>query len=148
MQITRRTALAFLAAFAATPARADTPPVFSRRGAAIRGYDPIAYFDLGRPERGSRDHEAVWNGATWRFMSAENRDRFLADPEAFAPQYGGYCAWAVSNNYTASIDPDAWTIHEGRLFLNYSLRVRDRWSGDIPGNVAKGDANWPDVLTR
>jgi YHS domain-containing protein len=112
-------------------------------GVAIEGTDPVAYFTESRPVEGSSDFEHEWMGASWRFVSAENRDRFAADPEKYAPQYGGYCAWAVSQGYTAKIDPEAWTIVDDKLYLNYSKDVRTQWSGDIPGNVAKGDANWP-----
>ena len=86
--------------------------------------------------------------ATWRFASAENRDLFIANPVQYSPQYGGFCAWAVSRGYTADIDPEAWTIHEERLYLNYNSKFRKRWSKDIPGNVKKGDANWPGVLDK
>ena len=146
MLLTRRFILAAAMATAAVPAFAMDPPVYSRWGLAIRGYDPVAYFEGNGPVKGDSDFEAEWNGATWRFASAENRDKFISDPETWAPQYGGYCAWAVSNNYTASTDPDAWSLYDGKLYLNYSLGVRDTWSRDIPGNVAKGDANWPGVL--
>ncbi|MCE3248337.1 MAG: hypothetical protein K0R41_2162 [Geminicoccaceae bacterium] len=114
-------------------------------GVAIEGTDPVAYFDEGEPVAGSSDFEHEWMGATWRFASAENRDRFAADPETYAPQYGGYCAWAVSQGYTAKIDPAAWRIVDGKLYLNYSKDVQTQWAGDIPGNIAKGDANWPQI---
>ena len=146
MNISRRGFLAAALATTAAPAFAMNPPVFTRRGLAIRGYDPVAYFLEEGPVKGDRDFETEWNGATWRFASAENLELFVNDPVSYAPQYGGYCAWAVTNGYTASTDPDAWTIHDGKLYLNYSLGVRDTWSRDIPGNIAKGDANWPDVL--
>ncbi len=146
MLMTRRGFVGAALMVPALPALAAEPPVFSRRGLAIRGYDPVAYFDEAKPVKGKRSIEAEWNGATWRFASTGNRDRFNADPQAYAPQYGGYCAWAVSNNYTASTDPDAWTIHDGRLYLNYSLGVQRTWSQDVPGNIARGDANWPGVL--
>ena len=124
-------------------------PVFSTYlGGAIRGYDPVAYFTEGRPVKGRKAHRAEWMGATWSFASAENRKRFEADPEKYAPRYGGYCAWAVSRGYTASIDPDAWSIVDGALYLNYSLGVRSQWSQDAPGNIAKADANWPKLLER
>ncbi len=113
---------------------------------AVGGYDTVAYFRDGRPVEGSRDFTHDWNGATWRFASAANRDAFQADPETYAPQYGGYCAWAVSQGYTASADPEAWHIHEGKLYLNYSKGVQRQWQQDVPGNIAKGDANWPRVL--
>jgi YHS domain-containing protein len=114
-------------------------------GVAIEGTDPVAYFDEGKPVAGSSEFEHEWMGATWRFASAENRDRFAADPEKYAPQYGGYCAWAVSQGYTAKIDPAAWKIVDGKLYLNYSKDVQTQWSVDVPGNIAKGDANWPKI---
>jgi YHS domain-containing protein len=112
-------------------------------GVAIEGADPVAYFTEGKAVEGSSDFAHEWMGATWRFVSAANRDRFAAEPEKYAPQYGGYCAWAVSQGYTAKIDPEAWTIVDDRLYLNYSKEVRTQWSADVPGNIAKGDANWP-----
>ena len=101
---------------------------------------------LGKPVEGSKAYSFEWNGATWRFASAAHRDLFAQAPEKYAPQYGGYCAWAVSQGYTADIDPEAWKIEDGRLFLNYSLEVQKKWAADLPGNVAKGDANWPKLL--
>ena len=118
-------------------------PVFNSGGLAIRGYDPVAYFAEGRPAKGSPDFTYRFAGAEWRFASAANRDAFAADPGRYAPQYGGYCAWAVSQGYTAAIDPDAWRIEDGKLYLNYSRSVQRRWERDIPGNVAKADKNWP-----
>lgn len=115
-------------------------------GVAIDGWDPVAYFTDGKPVEGSKEFVHEWNGATWRFASAAHRDLFAQAPEKYAPQYGGYCAWAVSQGYTADIDPEAWRIEGGRLFLNYSLDVQKKWAADIPGNVAKGDANWPKLL--
>ena len=113
---------------------------------AIDGWDPVAYFTDGKPVEGSKAYSFEWNGATWRFASAAHRDLFAQAPEKYAPQYGGYCAWAVSQGYTADIDPEAWKIEDGRLFLNYSLEVQKKWAADLPGNVAKGDANWPKLL--
>lgn len=138
---------AALALIAAAPAMAKEPVYQSFiGGVAINGYDPVAYFEDGAPVEGSSSFEHEWNGATWRFANAENRDRFAAEPEAFAPQYGGYCAWAVSQGYTASTDPAAWKIVGGKLYLNYSADVQKRWQADETGNIAKADANWPRVL--
>jgi YHS domain-containing protein len=114
-------------------------------GVAIEGTDPVAYFEEGKPVAGSSDFEHEWMGATWRFASAANRDQFAADPEKYAPQYGGYCAWAVAQGSTAKIDPAAWKIVDGKLYLNYSKGVQAQWVGDIPGNIAKADANWPKI---
>lgn len=120
-------------------------PVFTKRGLAIRGYDPVAYFTDGKPVKGKAEFTSEHEGAVWRFASAANRDAFAADPLRYAPQYGGYCAWAVSEGYTASIDPDAWKIVDDKLYLNYSKSVQRRWERDIPGRIAKADANWPQI---
>jgi YHS domain-containing protein len=143
--VSRRVLLAGLAAalVAGTPPAMALDPVFSRGGKAIRGYDPVAYFTEGRPVQGKAEHSAEWMGAEWRFASAANRDLFVAQPEHYAPQYGGYCAWAVSEGYTASIDPYAWRIVDGKLYLNFSKSVQKRWEQDIPGNIARADRNWP-----
>jgi YHS domain-containing protein len=115
---------------------------------AVSGYDPVAYFTDGRPVEGDARYAYDWQGATWRFANAENLERFKAEPARYAPQYGGYCAWAVSQGYTASVDPQAWKIVGDKLYLNYSLDVQRQWQGDIPGNIAMADANWPVVLGK
>ncbi len=147
--ITRRSTLGLLAAaplaLTARQATAMTDPVFSE-GAAIRGADPVAYFTLGVGLIGDSDISADWNGATWHFVTEDHRAAFVADPEAYAPQYGGYCAFAMSRGYIAPTVPEAWTIHEGKLYLNFSLDVRSRWQNDIPGNIAAADDHWPEVL--
>ena len=128
------------------PAYAMKPKVFVHDGLAIRGIDPVAYFTAGAPTAGDAAHQSEWMGATWQFASAENKEIFEGNPEAYAPKYGGYCAYAVSKGATATTDPEAWTIYEDRLYLNFSTNVRQIWSEDIPGNVEKADANWPGVL--
>jgi YHS domain-containing protein len=141
--------LFLVAAFAFSGvAAAQKPEVFSDSGAAIRGYDPVAYFTSGKPVKGSKEFTTRWRGATWHFASAENRDRFAAAPEKYAPQYGGYCAYGVSQGYTVSIDPAAWTVVDGKLYLNYSTSVRRTWEKDIPGYIRKADVNWPRALER
>lgn len=130
-------------------ALADKLPVFTGGGDfAIRGYDTVAYHLEGKPVKGVNEFTAHWNDTNWRFVSAENRDMFLSDPERWAPAYGGYCAWAVANNYTAKTEPDAWSIVNERLFLNFNKSVRRTWGEDIPGNIKRGDANWPAVLSK
>ncbi len=127
---------------------AAEPPVFAGlvEGVAVGGYDPVAYFTQGKPVKGSKDVTASYEGATWRFASAEDRAAFQAEPAKYAPQYGGYCAYAVSQGHTAKAEPDAWTIHDGKLYLNYDRNVQAKWEKDIPGYIAKADANWPGVL--
>ena len=110
------------------------------------GYDVVAYFKAGRPLAGIGQFSSEYKGATWRFSSKENLDAFKASPASFAPQYGGYCAWAVAQNYTASGDPLVWKIVGGKLYLNYDLSVQAKWEKDIPGFISKADRNWPSVL--
>jgi YHS domain-containing protein len=131
-------------------ARAAQDPIYtgSLRDLAVSGYDPVAYFEEGRPVEGNDELSFEWQGATWRFASQDHLDRFAADPASYAPQFGGYCAWAVSQGYTASADPQAWKIVDGKLYLNYSLDVQKTWEQDVPGNIAKGEANWPAVLEK
>ncbi len=132
------------ACWLATVAAAGVAPVNTTLfGVAIKGYDPVAYFTSGGPAEGSKEFEFVWQNAKWRFSSAANRDAFKAAPEKYAPQYGGYCAWAVSQGNTANIDPAAWKIVDGKLYLNYSADVQKKWQADIPGFIQRADANWP-----
>ncbi|MEL6531865.1 MAG: YHS domain-containing (seleno)protein [Pseudomonadota bacterium] len=148
--LTRRATLGLFAAAPlitlAAPARAAEPPVFSRRGRAIRGADPVAFFTEGAPVDGSRQITHEWNGATWRFASEDNRALFVADPERYAPQFGGYCAFAAARGYVATSVPEAWSIVDDKLYLNFSLAVRDSWTAELPTIIAEGEANWPAIL--
>ncbi len=137
--------LIFLVSLAAGCTTLKTP-VFATEDGAIRGYDPVAYHVAGAPTKGSADHSSVYNGETWYFASVDNKSLFDADPERYAPAYGGYCAYGMSKNYVVSTDPDAWHIEDGQLYLNYSLGVRKTWLKDIPGNVEKADANWAEKI--
>ena len=130
----------------ATPALASEPPVFQRRGRAIGGTDPVAYFTQGAPVDGSRAITHDWMGATWRFASEDHRAMFVADPVRYAPQFGGYCAFAASRGYVAGTRPDAWSIEGGRLYLNANRRVRTQWLAELPDIIAQGEANWPGIL--
>ena len=114
-------------------------------GVAIEGYDPVAYFTMGRPVKGSDEFAHKWLGATWHFVSAEHRNLFTPDPAKYAPQYGGYCSSAVSMGYIGVVDPKAWRIVDGKLYLIYSKASLARWEQDIPGKIAKADANWPSI---
>jgi YHS domain-containing protein len=125
---------------------AGEAPVFATEDGAIRGYDPVAYFTMGEPTRGSDKFTASWQGATFKFASAANLELFKAEPTAYAPQYGGYCAYAVAKGATAGTVPEAWTIVEGKLYLNYSVSVQRRWRKDVPGHIREADRNWPAVL--
>ena len=152
MMIARRwmsvlSAIVFAAAAIATAATKPSVNV-SRGQLALRGHDAVAYRTEGRPVAGIAEFEHRWNGAVWRFATAANRDAFAKDPARYAPEFGGYCAYAVSRGYTADADPAAWRVVDGRLYLNYSKRVQAQWEQDIQGNIAKGRANWPAVLDK
>jgi hypothetical protein len=152
-ELRRRCALALLLALPAAallrPRRAEAVArVFAENGVAVRGTDVVAYFTEGRPVAGSPAFTHAWLGVTWRFATAANRDAFAADPERYAPAYGGFCAWAVAQGYTAPVDPRAWRIVDGRLYLNYDASVQRTWERDIGGNIRKADANWPRIASR
>ncbi|MDA1097512.1 MAG: YHS domain-containing (seleno)protein [Proteobacteria bacterium] len=141
------TALALaLTLFAVAPAGAAAAIYSNWLDRAIGGYDPVAYFTDGKAVEGTGDFTATWMGANWRFATAANRDLFVAAPEKYAPKYGGYCAYAVAQNSTAKIDPTAWAIVDGKLYLNYSHDVQKTWSADRDAYIAAADKNWPDVL--
>jgi hypothetical protein len=131
-----------------TSVSAGVDPLYKFSGTlALRGYDPVAYFTEGKAVEGSDQFAHEWKGAIWRFTSAANRDTFASGPEKYAPQYGGYCSWAVSHGYTAKGDPEAWKIVDDKLYLNYSQDVKAKWEKDVPGYISKGDENWPKFLS-
>lgn len=143
-------ASAFLAFLLLSAPVAAKDPVYTGTlsNLAVSGYDPVAYFTEGKPVEGSAAFEHKWKGATWRFANAKNLEAFKTDPAAYAPQYGGYCAWAVSQGYTASADPSAWRIVGKKLYLNYNREVQQNWEKDAAGNIVKADGNWPKVLEK
>lgn len=149
--LTRRKTLGLLAAtpvsltLVPTIALAREPEVF-QNPVAINAIDPVGYFEQQKPVQGSTSHTRNWNGAEWHFANQSNADKFASDPETYAPVFGGYCAFAASRGYLAPTIPEAWTIHEGKLYLNANLRAQELWREDIPGNIAAGTKNWPGIL--
>ena len=131
---------------------AQGPPVSAvnvdAQGVALHGHDAVSYFTDGKAVLGAAQFEHQWHGARWRFSSAANRDAFAKAPEKYAPQFGGYCAWAVSRNYTADIDPNAFAVVNGKLYVNYSTAVQVRWRVDRDGNITKAEANWPGLAAQ
>jgi len=115
-------------------------------GIAIKGYDPVAYFLEHRPMVGSRDVEYAWQGVTWRFVSAEHRRLFQEAPGRYAPQFGGYCAYAISQGTSADIDPGSWTIVDDRLYLNLNPDVQRLWQQNQAVYIEKARANWPGLI--
>ncbi len=121
---------------------------FEATDTAILGYDTVAYFTEGKPVPGKPTLTTEWNGAKWQFSSAANRELFKAAPQKYAPQYGGYCAYGVSSNYLVKIDPEAFAIVGGKLYLNYNPEVQKLWTADPQGFIGKADANYPALLKQ
>lgn len=112
---------------------------------AIKGYDPVAYFTAAEPTVGKSEYTANHNGAIYRFASEKNRDLFRANPEKYAPQYGGFCAYGVTLNRKLTIDPEAWAVVDDKLYLNLNKKVAKTWSKDIPAYIATADDIWPEI---
>src|SRR5260370_1077148 len=138
-------AICLLSLFVTGTALADSPiaAVNTEHGLAIKGYDPVSYYTTGKPTPGLTQFWTTYKGATYRFVSAENRDRFIAAPEKFVPQYGGYCAYSISLNKIADSVPDPWATVTANLYLNNGFLAPTLWSVDKPRNIVKGDRNWP-----
>jgi YHS domain-containing protein len=113
---------------------------------AVSGYDSVAYQTQSKAIQGNPSYEYEWQGATWRFSSADNLALFKADPDKYAPQFGGYCAWAVAQGKTASSDPTQFSVVDGKLYLNYSKSVQKKWLANRDEFIMQGHQNWPDVL--
>jgi hypothetical protein len=124
------------------PALADEQVNKDGDDIAIKGYDPVAYFTQGKPTPGTADFQHRWQNATWRFSSAEHRELFASAPDKYAPRYGGFCAGAMALGWKAPIDPEAWVIVDGKLYLNYDKDGRDDFASDPKPQIAKADANW------
>jgi len=118
--------------------------VYATERGAIDGYDPVAYFSSGEAVAGRDDLSAEWNGALWKFASAEHRDRFLKEPARYAPAFGGYYAYAMGNGYTAHGDPTVFAVVDGRLFLNFDAATGEQWTADRDALIEAADRNWPE----
>lgn len=128
------------------PAHANNFHLYlDRDNLALEGHDPVAYHTIGQPTRGLLSLSAEHDGAIYRFASEENRHAFLADPDKYLPEYGGFCAYGLAGGYKVHGDPKVWNIVDGRLYLNYSPSIGRRWERDIPGYISQGDANWPGI---
>lgn len=129
-------------------AHADEPYVYSIEGVALGGYDVVAYFTKGAPQLGTPEYAIKWHGAVWHFASAEALLEFEMNPEAYAPQFGGYCAYGVAQGAISPIEPDQFSIRDGKLYLMRSQTVMDLWRADESGWAALAQTQWPDVLDR
>lgn len=117
----------------------------NKKGLAIKGYDPVAYFTENQAVKGNKDITATHEGATYRFSSEENKELFLADANRYLPQYGGFCAFGVSVDKKYKINPKAFHIVDGKLYLNLNKKVQKRWLTDVPGKIAAADGYWPGI---
>lgn len=115
---------------------------------AIKGYDPVAYFTENKAVEGDKKYQFNWMGANWRFSSKDNLELFRETPQRYAPQYGGYCAYAVSQNGTADVKPELFTIHNNKLYLNYNEKINKKWLADREQYISQADQNWPQLITE
>jgi YHS domain-containing protein len=139
--------IALLAFASAAVSVAWAGDYFEKDGVAIRGHDPVAYFKDGKPAKGSAEHRFEHKGSVFLFSSKANRDAFAAEPDRYAPQYGGFCAFGMASGYKAAVDPAAFTVASGKLYLNYNRDVQKQWLADVPAFVGKADQQWP-VVSR
>lgn len=146
--LTRHLLLGLLTAvtFGSAASAQDMPVFFATEGAAMAGYDPVSYFEGDVPQRGQPGIVVRWKGADWYFASQENRELFERDPRAFAPQFGGYCSYAMAQGVLKSTDPNAWQVIDGRLYLTHSLEIEQIWNQDQDGYIASAEDFWPAVL--
>jgi hypothetical protein len=120
----------------------------SADGLALRGYDTVAYFTAESAVKGDPKYEFVWNSAKWIFSSQENMEKFMKNPEAYAPQFGGYCSYAVSHGYTADGDPEQWKVVDNKLYVNYSAKAKKAWEKDQDKFINDGEKNWAEFQTK
>ena len=142
LRFARTTAIALALSLSAGAAFADEITTFVKQGAAIGGTDPVAYFTEGKPIEGKDAFTATYDDVTWKFASAANRDLFVADPEKYAPQYGGFCAFGASKGFKVPVVPDAWKIVDGKLYMNNSKAVQQRFEDDTSGIIHDATLNW------
>jgi len=147
MRYTLLSPLLFAICLGPLAAHAGNPvaPIFATTNGAIRGYDPVSYFTDHKAVKGKAAYSYRWRDADWHFASAAHLAAFKAEPEKYAPQYGGYCAYGVAQGFTPETDPHAFQVVDGKLYLNLSKVVLKRWQQDIPGYVKDADKNWPQL---
>lgn len=125
--------------------RAQKSEIFVKDSVAVKGFDVVAYFTQSAPVKGNSEFVHTWKGGKWYFANRENQEAFKASPEKYAPQYGGYCAYGTADGHKAPTDPDAWTISDGKLYLNYNKKVMEIWRKDQTNFIDKANKNWPKV---
>ncbi len=144
----RKIQIIILSLIVAGSAMAQKSEVFAPDGKAIRGYDPVAFFKEGKPVMGNADFTMTWKDAKWFFVSKENLDNFRANPEKFAPQYGGYCVYGASEGHKAPSQPETWTIINDKLYFNYNSKVKEEWIRNTDSLIKKADMAWPVLRSK
>jgi len=136
-------------------AQSTTAPSATKRyvnldwhGVALHGYDPVAYFTQGKPVKGDKKFSSDYRGAIYRFASADDKAMFDTEPTKYEPQFGGFCAYAVSQDRTADIQPDCWSIVDGRLLVQNSPKAVELWNKDVAGHIKSADQNWPAIADK
>ncbi len=138
-----------LGAMMAPSAHAKESEIYTKGdNLAVSGYDVVSYFTVGKPTKGDSAYQTQWKGAQWLFSSAENLQLFEGNPEKYAPQYGGYCAWAVARNKIASGSPKHWEIVDGKLYLNYNAIIKSLWSRNKQEDINNAKEFWPSLLAQ
>jgi YHS domain-containing protein len=140
--------MAAVAFFGIVQAHAQKSEIFVSGGKAIKGYDPVAFFKQSKPVKGVDSLSYSWKDATWLFASREDLEAFKANPEKYAPQYGGYCAYGASEGHKAPTQTDTWTVANGKLYFNYNLKVKEMWTKDQPKLIQVADQKWPEVKAQ
>ncbi len=156
LSLNRRSLLAMAGLAAAGGAFAAEPPINTlknsifggRTGVAINGYDTVAYFTDNKPVPGRDEFTTDWKGAKWKFASQANLDRFKADPDKWAPQYGGYCAYGVAQGALVKVEPEQFTVRDGKLYLNYDADVQKKWLADPEGFIKTANGRFGDLLKK
>lgn len=127
---------------------AQKSEVFNPSDGAIHGYDPVAYFKESKPVKGDKKYTLSWKSANWYFANLQNLEAFKANPVTYAPQYGGYCAYGLANGHKATTDPDAWSISDGKLYLNYDKDVQAKWKMKQAEYIQTADKIWPGIKDK
>lgn len=147
LKLTFGVAISPIAFISTVQARSAKGPTYiDKKGHAIKGYDTVAYFIEKKPMKGNAEFQYIWNHGLWFFSSQTNLELFKANPEKYAPQYGGYCAYAIAIDSLVPIDPTQFTVLNDKLYLNYSPRIQRRWEKNRDAYLADSERNWPDLL--
>lgn len=125
--------------------KAQPSTIFHQQGIALHGYDVVAFFTDSMAVKGLPENSYTWQGVQWLFSSPAHRQVFAADPERYAPMYGGFCAYGTAGGYKAKTEINTWTIVGGKLYFNYNSKVKERWQTDIPGYIEKANGHWPGI---